>query len=82
MIELIMSEVCARCNDMYILKRGFTRCHVIMENMCRNAGHWHVMFGVVQIMDHGAAVTWEDIAGLEFAKKTIKEIVVWPMLRP
>lgn len=27
-------------------------------------------------------VKWEDIAGLEFAKKTIREIVVWPLLRP
>lgn len=27
-------------------------------------------------------VCWEDIAGLEHAKKTIKEIIVWPMLRP
>ena len=35
-----------------------------------------------QIMDHGAAVLWDDIAGLHFAKATIKEIVVWPMLRP
>ncbi|KAM8858661.1 fidgetin-like protein 1 [Spinachia spinachia] len=35
-----------------------------------------------EIMDHGPPVTWEDIAGLEFAKSTIKEIVVWPMLRP
>ncbi|XP_068424755.1 fidgetin-like protein 1 isoform X2 [Clinocottus analis] len=35
-----------------------------------------------EIMDHGAPVSWEDIAGLEFAKNTIKEIVVWPMLRP
>ena len=35
-----------------------------------------------QIMDHGAPVQWEDIAGLQFAKATIKEIVVWPMLRP
>ncbi|CAL1535521.1 unnamed protein product [Lymnaea stagnalis] len=35
-----------------------------------------------EIMDHGALITWSDIAGLEFAKKTIKEIVVWPMLRP
>ncbi|XP_028324961.1 fidgetin-like protein 1 [Gouania willdenowi] len=35
-----------------------------------------------EIMDHGAPVAWEDIAGLEFAKTTIKEIVVWPMLRP
>ena len=35
-----------------------------------------------EIMDHGPPVHWDDIAGLEFAKKTIKEIVVWPMLRP
>jgi len=27
-------------------------------------------------------VKWDDIAGLEFAKKTIKEIIIWPMLRP
>lgn len=35
-----------------------------------------------EIMYTGSPVTWDDIAGLEFAKKTIKEIVVWPMLRP
>lgn len=56
-----------------------------------------------EIMDNGAPVNWDDIAGLvswqttilrsrmnsygllgnqEFAKATIKEIVVWPMLRP
>ncbi|KAM9804360.1 fidgetin-like protein 1 [Neosynchiropus ocellatus] len=35
-----------------------------------------------EIMDHGPPVVWDDIAGLEFAKTTIKEIVVWPMLRP
>ncbi|XP_030842170.1 fidgetin-like protein 1 [Strongylocentrotus purpuratus] len=35
-----------------------------------------------EIMDHGPPIHWDDIAGLEFAKKTIKEIVVWPMLRP
>jgi SpoVK/Ycf46/Vps4 family AAA+-type ATPase len=33
-------------------------------------------------MDHRPQMDWDDIAGLEFAKKTIKEIVVWPMLRP
>ena len=37
---------------------------------------------VFQIMDHGAPVQWDDIAGLQFAKGAIKEIVVWPMLRP
>ena len=36
----------------------------------------------VQIMDHGPPLSWDDIAGLEFAKTVIKEIVVWPMLRP
>ncbi|XP_066484818.1 fidgetin-like protein 1 [Tiliqua scincoides] len=35
-----------------------------------------------EIMDHGPPVHWDDIAGVEFAKATIKEIVVWPMLRP
>ena len=35
-----------------------------------------------EIVDHGPPVHWDDIAGLEFAKATIKEIVVWPMLRP
>ena len=33
-------------------------------------------------MDHGPPITWDDIAGLEFAKNTIQEIVIWPMLRP
>ncbi|XP_048195529.1 fidgetin-like protein 1 [Perognathus longimembris pacificus] len=35
-----------------------------------------------EIMDRGPPVHWEDIAGVEFAKATIKEIVVWPMMRP
>ncbi|XP_077992201.1 fidgetin-like protein 1 [Glandiceps talaboti] len=35
-----------------------------------------------EIMDHGPPIAWDDIAGLEFAKTTIKEIVIWPMLRP
>jgi len=39
-------------------------------------------FAFSQIMDHGPLLSWDDIAGLEFAKNVIKEIVVWPMLRP
>ena len=35
-----------------------------------------------EIMDHGSPVTWNDIAGLEFVKTTVKEIVVFPLLRP
>jgi len=35
-----------------------------------------------QMLDRSPKVDWNDIAGLEHAKKSIKEIVVWPMLRP
>ena len=35
-----------------------------------------------EIMDTGEPVEWDDIAGLEFAKATVKEIVVFPLLRP
>jgi len=35
-----------------------------------------------EIMDNGAPVNWNDIAGLQFQKKCVKEIVVLPMLRP
>ena len=35
-----------------------------------------------EVMDHTPPITWGDIAGLEFVKKTVKEIVIWPMMRP
>ena len=35
-----------------------------------------------EIMEIGEPVEWDDIAGLEFAKATVKEIVVYPLLRP
>ena len=35
-----------------------------------------------EIMEKDCNTTWDDIAGLEFAKKTINEIIIWPMLRP
>eukprot|EP01041_Mallomonas_annulata_P005058 gene5058-10128_t len=34
------------------------------------------------IIQHGQPVTFEDIAGLEFAKKCVQELICWPMLRP
>lgn len=34
------------------------------------------------MLDSSPHVRWDDIAGLEFAKKNVIEIVVWPMLRP
>ncbi|KAF1744418.1 hypothetical protein MXB_5285 [Myxobolus squamalis] len=41
-----------------------------------------ILNDVQLVVDKGAQVTWNDIAGLEFAKKTIEEIIVWPMVRP
>ena len=35
-----------------------------------------------EILDCGQNVEWDDIAGLEFAKETGKEIIVYPLLRP
>lgn len=35
-----------------------------------------------EVLDKSPGVEWDDIAGLEFAKKNIMEAVVWPMLRP
>jgi ATP-dependent 26S proteasome regulatory subunit len=35
-----------------------------------------------EIVDKSPKITWDLIAGLEFAKKTIKEIIVLPMLMP
>ncbi|KAJ9540351.1 hypothetical protein OSB04_026857 [Centaurea solstitialis] len=35
-----------------------------------------------EIMSHDPYVRWEDIAGLEYAKNCLTEMVVWPLLRP
>lgn len=35
-----------------------------------------------EIMESGKTITWDDIAGLEYIKKIVKEVVVFPMLRP
>jgi len=43
---------------------------------------WKVLFIANTSYPSGLTIGWDDISGLEFAKKTIKEIVVWPMLRP
>ncbi|CAN0925383.1 ATPase family AAA domain-containing protein FIGL1 [Linum grandiflorum] len=35
-----------------------------------------------EIMDRDLNVRWNDIAGLEHAKKCVAEMVIWPLLRP
>lgn len=35
-----------------------------------------------EILDQSPGVSWDDIAGLEYAKRCVMEAVVWPMVRP
>ncbi|XP_047311564.1 ATPase family AAA domain-containing protein FIGL1 [Impatiens glandulifera] len=35
-----------------------------------------------EIMNRDPLVRWDDIAGLEHAKKCVTEMVIWPLLRP
>ncbi|KAL2622677.1 hypothetical protein R1flu_002882 [Riccia fluitans] len=35
-----------------------------------------------EIMDQDPNVRWDDIAGLEHAKKCVTEMVIWPLIRP
>ena len=35
-----------------------------------------------EVLEVTNTITWDDIAGLEHAKNTIEEIVIFPMLRP
>ena len=35
-----------------------------------------------EILEKSPGITWNDIAGLEFAKKTIKELIILPLMRP
>jgi SpoVK/Ycf46/Vps4 family AAA+-type ATPase len=35
-----------------------------------------------EILHDGTNVEWDDISGLEAAKKNINEIIIWPLLRP
>ncbi|GLD95994.1 hypothetical protein PINS_up004672 [Pythium insidiosum] len=36
----------------------------------------------MEIVDYGDPVTFDDIAGLQFAKRCVNELVIWPMARP
>ncbi|XP_060681474.1 fidgetin-like protein 1 [Hemiscyllium ocellatum] len=55
---------------------------LLVDERLKNLEPKMIQLIMSEIMDHGPPVNWDDIAGLEFAKTTIKEIVVWPMLRP
>lgn len=55
---------------------------VIVDERLKNIEPRMVELIRSEIMDSSAPICWDDIAGLEFAKTIIKEVVVWPLLRP
>ncbi|XP_038248838.1 fidgetin-like protein 1 [Dermochelys coriacea] len=61
---------------------GPTESSFPMDERLKNIEPKMIELIMHEIMDHGPPVNWDDIAGVDFAKATIKEIVVWPMLRP
>ncbi|MBN3326386.1 FIGN protein, partial [Atractosteus spatula] len=52
------------------------------EEQLKNTDPHLVELVTNEIINQGPPVDWNDIAGLELAKATIKEEVLWPMLRP
>ncbi|KFV72034.1 Fidgetin-like 1 [Dryobates pubescens] len=62
--------------------RGSTDSLLPVDERLKNIEPKMIELIMHEIMDHGPPVNWDDIAGVEYAKTTIKEIVVWPMLRP
>lgn len=64
------------------LKNDRTREDPCVDERLKNIDQKMIELITNEIMDHGPPLSWDDIAGLEFAKSVIKEIVVWPMLRP
>ncbi|KAJ3005236.1 hypothetical protein HKX48_000798 [Thoreauomyces humboldtii] len=53
-----------------------------VHELLRNITPAMVSIIMNEMLDKVAEVTWDDIAGLKLAKATIKETVVFPMLRP
>jgi len=50
--------------------------------MLKNVDMKHIEQILNEVMDGSNDVKWNDIAGLELAKKTMEEVIVLPMLRP
>ncbi|CAN7985890.1 unnamed protein product [Ixodes hexagonus] len=69
-------------NDKGRLSSGTSGCTSDLPDELKNVDPKMVELIRNEIMDQGPGVHWDDIAGLEFAKQSVKEMVVWPMLRP
>ncbi|XP_050089665.1 fidgetin-like protein 1 [Anopheles aquasalis] len=68
------------CNDQS--SSGESQEEEIVDERLKNIDPKMVELIRSEIMDRFQPLSWDDIAGLEYAKTIIKEAVVWPILRP
>ena len=64
-----------------MIYRSFVR-EIIVQLTFTNPVSLLVVSLSSEILFNGKPTDWNDIAGLDFVKKTVKEIVVFPLLRP
>ncbi|XP_070165621.1 fidgetin-like protein 1 isoform X2 [Polyergus mexicanus] len=65
-----------------ILLQSKTNVEEVEDERLRNIDPNMIELIRNEIMESGKAIMWNDIAGLEYIKKIVKEVVVFPMLRP
>lgn len=66
----------------YNTPQGKANTEEVEDERLRNIDQNMIELIKNEIMDSGKTITWDDIAGLEYIKKIVKEVVVFPMLRP
>ena len=64
------------------LSCGSAKLGYVLENLPKGVDEFTASQILNEIMVDGDEVHWDDIAGLENAKTTLKEAVVYPFLRP
>ncbi|RWS25276.1 Fidgetin-like protein 1 [Leptotrombidium deliense] len=55
---------------------------IMMDERAKSLDPAMVEKVLFEIVENIASITWDDIAGLEFVKESVREIVIFPMLRP
>lgn len=58
------------------------RAEALLQNLPKGVDPFAAKQIINEIVVKGDEVHWDDVAGLDFAKKALKETVVYPFLRP
>lgn len=79
----IPAEAASDFKDHPMIEQYFGTSMEALPDRLRNLDLKMIELILAEVVDRSSAPTvWDDIAGLSFAKQCVKEIVLWPMLRP